>query len=140
MYDGRITPAADIAVGDELMGPESQPRRVLSTTVVRGGMFRITPNKGAAWECNDVHVVTLMCTNTGPLATGSNGGRNLPGAVRDVPLDEYIQWPSGRKHIYRKFRVGVDFPEGKRPPAPPYMLDALLGDGCKKQPHRHIYG
>lgn len=30
LYDGRVVPVQDVQVGDLLMGPDSQPRRVLS--------------------------------------------------------------------------------------------------------------
>jgi hypothetical protein len=59
MYDGSIKNVEDIQPGDLLMGPDSRPRTVLSTTKGRGDLFKIIPRKGQPWVCNDVHVLTL---------------------------------------------------------------------------------
>lgn len=59
MYDGGIKNVEDIQTGDLLMGPDSRPRTVLSTTKGRGELFKIIPRKGQPWVCNDVHVLTL---------------------------------------------------------------------------------
>ena len=65
MYDGSIKPVEAVAVGDRIMGPDSTPRNVLSTTVGRGPLFQIQPIKGDAWVCNDVHVLTIVRSGTG---------------------------------------------------------------------------
>src|SRR5271170_7427955 len=59
-YDGKIIAVEDVCSGDELMGPDSRPRRVISTTRGYGQMFVVSPVKGDSWICNDVHVLTLV--------------------------------------------------------------------------------
>ena len=52
MFDGSIKLVQNIKVGDLLMGDDSKPRKVLSTTIGYGGLRKITPTKGDAWVCN----------------------------------------------------------------------------------------
>ena len=65
MYDGSVKSVEDVQPGDLLMGPDSQPRTVLSTARGRGQLFKIIPRKGEPWVCNDVHVMTLKHTAPG---------------------------------------------------------------------------
>lgn len=117
MFDGTIRRVQDVVVGDLLMGPDSKPRRVLSTTSNVGPMYRIVPNKGDSWTCNDVHVLTLVHTVTG--------------AIIDIPLNEYLSKTVTFKHKYKLFSVGVDFPD--RPVSvDPYFLGLWYGDGTKR--------
>ena len=60
MFDGSIKKVQDIIVGDLLMGWDSKPRKVLSTTQGREEMFQIKPNFGEPWECNKSHILTLI--------------------------------------------------------------------------------
>jgi len=46
MSDGSIKKVQDVCVGDLLMGDNSTPRKVLSTVVGKGQMYRIVPNQG----------------------------------------------------------------------------------------------
>jgi superfamily II DNA or RNA helicase len=118
-YDGSIVRAADVKVGDQLMGPDSKPRLVLSTTRGVGPMYRIRPIKGEPWTCNDVHVLTLINTTTG--------------SIVDIPLNEYMKANKTFKHEYKLFMpgAGIDFPRVADPPIDPYFLGLWFGDGRK---------
>ena len=59
MYDGTIKKVEDIIVGDLLMGDDSTPRTVLSTTIGNGELCKIIPKKSEPWICNDVHILTI---------------------------------------------------------------------------------
>ena len=52
MYDGSIKNVEDIKVGEQLMGPDSKPRNVLSLARGIDEMFLISPIKGESWTCN----------------------------------------------------------------------------------------
>lgn len=118
MHNGRIVTASRVAVGDLLMGPDSRPRAVLSTTVGEGPRYRISPVKGDPWECNDVHVLTLKNTVTGKIV--------------DIPLDEYLQKSRTFRHEHKLFCVGVEFPYQPPLPVDPYFLGVWIGDGTKR--------
>src|SRR5262249_47722751 len=53
MFDGTIKPVEKIAVGELLMGPDSKPRRVLSTAEGVGQLYKVTPTKGDSYVVND---------------------------------------------------------------------------------------
>lgn len=118
-YDGSIVPVEDVERGDTLMGPDSLPRRVLSTSTGMGQLYRIEPVKGDSWVCNDVHILTLKGTN------------NLNGQIFDVPIGEMltVQEKKGRPDKQLKlFRVPVDFAP-QDVPFDPYLAGLWLGDG-----------
>lgn len=118
-FDGTVVPVKTIRSGDLLMGPDSRPRRVLSTGSGRGPMFRITPVVGDPWECNDQHILSLVDYRTN--------------AVRDIPLQDYLKMGLGWKHRLKQFspHTGVDFPPAPPLPLDPYFMGFWYGDGTK---------
>jgi hypothetical protein len=124
MFDGRVVPVETIVDGDLLMGPDSQPRRVLRTNVGYGPMFKVIPTKGEPWICNDVHVLTLAGTN------------RFKGQTIDIQLDEYHRRcasQSGFRPNWKLFMTGVDFVPRREPlPLDPYFLGLWIGDGTKE--------
>lgn len=118
MYSGEIKSASEVRVGDLLMGPDSKPRTVLSTCAGDGEMYRIAPVKGDPWTCNDVHVLTLVHTETG--------------SVIDVPLDEWSRSTKWFKHLHKLFQPeAIDFPPQPQPTVSPYFYGLWVGDGTK---------
>lgn len=113
MFDGTRTPVEEVRSGDLLMGPDSQPRRVLSTARGRGPLFRINPTKGDPWVCNDVHVMTTTRL----------------GKVTDIPLNVFMQKSKAFQERSKLIRVGVDFPGCHALPVAPYFLGLVIGDG-----------
>ena len=118
-YSGEPIPVEHIKTGDSIMGPDSKPRRVLSTTSGTDQMYRITPTSGEPWVCNSQHVLTLVHTVTGKII--------------DIGLQDYIKQTKKFKHEHKHFFVGVDFPrQSKKLPVDPYFLGVWYGDGTKK--------
>jgi len=120
MFDGTVKAVQDIVEGDLLMGPDSKPRRVMSTCVGVGPLFRISQRKGMSYVCNDAHVLTLQDTST---ALTQN-------EVVDIPLNKYLEKSSDFKHRYKHFSVAVDYPECSTP-LDPYLFGMWVGDGTK---------
>lgn len=119
MFDGRIKAVQDIQVGDQLMGPDSTPRKVLSTTIGFGALFRIKPIKGRAWICNSDHILTLKNIRNDRLV--------------DISVADYITRSRGFKHVHKQFAVGVEFPkQDTQLTVDPYFLGASLGNGIPK--------
>lgn len=119
LHDGTVKRACDVVVGDRLLGPDSRPRRVLSTTTGRDQMYRVRPIKAPAFECNQAHVLTLV--------------HSVHGDIVDVPLSDWLQWSPHQKHLHKLFAPGVvDFkPHTSSLPIDPYFLGVWLGDGAK---------
>ena len=64
MFDGTIKLVEDIKIGDLLMGPDSQPRRVESLAQGKEMMYRVEPVKGDAYTVNESHILSLRLTKT----------------------------------------------------------------------------
>lgn len=116
-YDGRLVPVESVVVGDELMGPDSRPRRVLSTVSGVDDLYRVIPTKGDSWVCTADHILTLVHTSRG--------------LTIDVSLPEYLAKCKKFKHCYKQFSVGVEFPRSESLPLDPYFLGVWFGDGTK---------
>lgn len=129
MFDGRVKLVEDVETGDVLMGPNSQPKTVLSIIRGRGSMVDIVPAKGDTWRVNMGHVLSLQRTRT---KTG-NGDRSsvdcLDFEIVDVSVSDYLGWSKTRKHIYKLFRSPAEFDNKFKLPIDPYHLGILLGDG-----------
>lgn len=96
MFDGTVKAVQNIAVGDQLMGPDSTPRRVLELHRGQDEMFEIRPMKGESFVVNAGHILTLVRTNDGK----SKGA----GQLIDIALQDYLTaLPDAEL-----FRVAVD--------------------------------
>ena len=126
MYDGRIKPVEEIRAGEVLMGPDSEPRKVLSTNVGNGPLYKVKPIKGDEWICNDEHILTLMGTNY------------LNGKLRDVSVKNLLkETPSkhGRHdNCWKLFRTFVNFPIKEKLEIDPYLVGLWIGDGKTEGP------
>ena len=113
MFDGKIKPVENINVGDLLIGPDSKPRKVLSTCVGRSKLVKVIPVKGDPWVCNDAHILTLMGTNV-------EMGRVIDVPVTQIGLINSKNW--------KLWRVPVEWPSQSLS-VDPYLLGLWIGDG-----------
>lgn len=120
-FDGSIVRVDTLRQGDVLMGPDSRPRQVLSTTRGREEMFRITPAHGEMWECNRSHILSLVCDF-------DIDKKHRKGQKYLYSVDEYLSLPSRVKANLRLWRAAVEF-SPKPTPVDPYMVGLWLGDG-----------
>ena len=128
MHDGTIKAVQEVAQGDLLMGPDSLPRRVLSTTQGHDEMYRVTPTKGAPYEVNADHILTLRMS--GKRRTHRQAGLD---GICNITVREYIKQSPGFKQRMMGYRTGVEF-AAKPVPLDPYFLGVWLGDGSEKTP------
>ena len=116
MFDGRNKSVEKIEVGDQLMGIDSKPRTVQSTTNGRSEMFDIIPSSyGSVYTVNDEHILTLK----------------NKGAIVDVSLKDYLKMPKSSQAMFKGFSVGVEYAE-KEYEMDPYLYGIWLGDGTSK--------
>jgi superfamily II DNA or RNA helicase len=118
-HDGTIRPVESVVIGDRLMGPDGSPRTVLGTTRSTGSLYCVTPARGHAWVCNDVHVLSLVHTETG--------------AIVDIDVQSYLAETKWFRHLHKQFAPerGIDFAPGESLPLDPYFLGVWYGDGTK---------
>ncbi len=121
MADGRAIAVENIAVGDRLMGPDGNPRIVLSLSSGEDELYRVDPIKGEPWVCNSRHIMTLVNSGTGE--------------VFDMPLSHLLEAHQQFRHHAKLFSVGIDCFEHDDPemrPVDPYFLGLWFGDGTKQ--------
>lgn len=121
-YGGHVVAVEDVKVGDRLLGPDGRPRYVLSTARGQGQLYRIVPVKGSPWVCNDVHVLTLVHTETN--------------AIVDIDLQSYLAKSKSWRHCHKLFmpESGVEFGVHTKLAVDPYFMGLWFGDGHKR-PH-----
>jgi hypothetical protein len=128
MFDGTIKNVEDIVENDKLMGPDSEPKQVLSISNGVGPLFKINPIKGEPWICNDEHILTLI---------GTNRKKNI---IKDISIKNYIKEYEEYKtrggvsqidKYWKLLRVPVSFKENKTE-IEPYLLGLWIGDGATR--------
>lgn len=130
MYDGTIKKVQDVVAGDLLMGPDSTPRVVISTTSGESRLYKITPKKGDPYVVNDAHILSLKLT-------GDNGRRKTSGRkgeIVNINVEEYLAQSKTFKHVHKGWRTGVDCWEDSNLIISPYFFGVLLGDGRTSGP------
>ncbi|MBT9097263.1 replicative DNA helicase [Methylovulum psychrotolerans] len=120
MYSGAVKAVEDIQVGDELMGDDSTPRRVLSLARGREAMYWVRQNKAMAYRVNQAHILSLKRSR--------NDGKHKNGDVLNVPLTDYLAASAKFRSNYKGYKVAVEFAEQALPFCP-YFLGLWLGDG-----------
>ncbi len=127
MSDGSLQMVQDIDVGDELMGPDSKPRKVLRQIKGHGKLYDVVPTKGKTFRVNEDHVLSIR-TN-----------RILGSKKRSVKLTvnmtvrEILQRGSSFLTSCQLYRVGVEFPY-QEVTLDPYYLGMWLGNGTHTLP------
>lgn len=122
MADGQVKPVEDVVEGDQLMGPDSEPRTVRALSSGLSNLYRITPIKGDPWICNGNHLITVY------------GRAEHEGEVREFTPEQLIAMgrsrSRGTKDIpWKLWRRPVRF-EPQTTPVDPYWMGLWLGDGC----------
>lgn len=138
LWDGRVYPVEQIKVGDRLMGPDGEPRTVLSTCSGVDPLYRVAPTKGDPYVVNEAHILSLVMTG-GTQADVPNPGRDgglTDGKIINLSVAEYLNRSATFKHCAKGYRAAVDFKyRGLRfPPIHPYFLGLWLGDGRSNGP------
>lgn len=133
MYDGSVKNVEDIVVGDELMGDDSTPRKVLSLARGREEMFKVIQNKGITYTVNKSHILSLQYRPWGA-RQGFKSKKDAKdyGKVVDLPLTTYLSLNKTNSKYYYGYVVPVEYSD-KEVPFDPYLLGAWLGDGTSKE-------
>lgn len=122
MHSGAIKAIKTVRVGDYLMGPDSAPRRVLSTTTGREQMYTIVPFRGERWTCNGSHILVLRCRK-------NLDKKHTKESTHIYSVNEYLALPSRVQRSLMLVRAGVEF-SATSTEYDPYLIGLWLGDGC----------
>jgi len=118
MYDGSLRKVEDLVAGELLMGDDSTPRTILSTTRGEEMMYWVRQHKGIDYRVNESHILSLkgITTATNP----------APGEVLNISVKAYLQQSEAFKSSYKGYKTAVDFAE-KPVSVHPYYLGLWLG-------------
>lgn len=132
MADGSVEAVENIKVGDMLLGPDSKPRRVKSTTVGQGEMYRVESTSRMPlfepYVVNGHHILALK--HSGNIRHGDRFlfAPYVKGDHIEISVDEYIQKSAHFRRLTKGYKVGIELPERKLP-IDPYFVGLWLGDG-----------
>lgn len=119
MFNGRVKAVQDVRPGDLLIGPDSNPRVVLSICSGREEMFRIVPAKGDSYAVNRSHILSVM-----PYGN-QNAFGNQP---INISVSDWLNKPAHFRFQTKGWRSGVEWAE-RDVLLDPYFLGLWLGDG-----------
>lgn len=129
MFDGSYKKVQDVVVGDLLMGDESTPRRVLSTTAGYGPLKEVVPVKGEPFVCNDVHVLTFDYYDHGLYS-------RVDASIPEIESTKKysLKHTNGTYRSIKLVRTGVEFPDTYTE-YDSWLYGIWLGDGSVGQSH-----
>lgn len=126
MFDGRLKVVEDVKVGDLLMGPDSKPRKVLSTTKGKDIMYIVNQLRGISYRVNSEHIISLK--------RGKTDKKQIYGKISNVSIKDYVKFPEGKKQRWKGYiPEGIELPEVKLD-IDPYFIGLWLGDGSTAKP------
>ena len=120
MFDGGYKNVEDIVVGDLLMGVDSTPRTVLSTTTGKEMMYWIHQKKGISYRVNKSHILSLK--------RGKTEKKQKYGDERQFVVGDIANKSKRFFDTWKGWKSGVSFPE-REITIDPYFLGLWLGDG-----------
>ena len=115
MFDGTTKAVEDVVVGDKLMGPDSQPREVLTLFRGEDTMYEVVPVKGEKFYVNGNHVLSHL-----------NSHRNW----QHITINELLERSHDPDNMSGRLlvRSAVEYPT-QEVLIDPYILGLWLGDG-----------
>ena len=143
MADGTLRKVENIDTGDSVMGIDSKPRRVMSTSRGMSQMYRVHQTSADDYVVNEHHILSLKkatsCANDrgGKMPSGNwrrSRGRypNYPD-VCNTPIKEVIQKSDKWKYLFRGYKAGlINFP-AKEVGIDAWLLGQWLGDGTARE-------
>jgi|LakMenE01Jun11ns_1017448.scaffolds.fasta_scaffold9957752_12 hypothetical protein len=140
MYNGTFKKVQDIVVGDQLMGPDSKPRNVLSLCRGIDQMYWIRQNRGIDYRVNSNHILSLIRVQTAKYPRIAVDGVRKQDfsrppihpkkeTVTNIEVNRYFDL--GSKKQYMGYISNCLFFEEKNLSIDPYYLGLWLGDGSK---------
>lgn len=131
MYDGSLKKVQDINIGDLLMGDDSTPRKVLSTTNGIEELYKIHQTNGNAYVVNKSHILSLKCV--ADFNDQNKAKKYIKNDIVDIELIDYLNKDKYWKKYYKGYKVGVEY-KNKNVNLDPYILGMWLGDGTSSKP------
>lgn len=136
MYDGSIKNVKDIVVGDLVMGPDSKPRRVLSTHSLMDYGYKIIPTKGDSYVVNGKHILSFKNSHRSwnkkqkkyLMGFSTHFARMENTDIYNISVEDFLKENVSFQKKMKGWRVGVNW-SYRNVKIDPYILGVWLGDG-----------
>lgn len=128
LASGKIKPVEQVVAGDQLMGPDSRPRRVLATGSGLDELYRVRQANGDSYVCNGDHILAVQTFKRRGNFYGQNKRYERESAT--IPVTEWLKLSKSAKLECLGYKVGVEF-SSKKIGLDPYFLGLWLGDGSR---------
>jgi len=127
MADGALKTVESVVIGDNVLGVDGAPKRIVGTHSGLAPLYRVHQSRGESYVVNGEYVLVLRC------GRGTDNKAYPTGAVVRVSVGEFLGLPANvRKHLYG-FRRPAKFGASPSLPVDPYILGLWLGDGTTGQ-------
>ena len=126
LSDGRLANVEDVMVGDELMGPDGTPRKVLERHTGIDNMYRVTPKNGHEQIVNSNHII---------YGHKQDYYGSEPVEFEMTPIQYMEEMKKNPKRKYHYSLIRPDFIDFKKKEVliDPYVMGLWLGDGDSRQ-------
>ena len=129
MFDGSVKMVQDITEGEYVMGNDNSKRLVYGVTRGSENMYKIIPNKGMSWECNESHILHVsisdnVCVLGNPMKVGD---------FLNITVKDYLTLSERTKRSMCMIRTGFDVFDKKEHLIDPYLFGVWLGDGNSRE-------
>lgn len=122
MFDGSIKNVEDIVKGDLLMGPDSKPRKVLTTIRGIGPLYKVSQKLGDDYVCNNAHILSLQSTD-----------KPSDQEPIFISAEDFCKKNKTWQFRNKGWKVGIEFSKQELP-LDPYWMGLWLGDGTSRVP------
>lgn len=113
MYDGTFKEVENISIGDELMGIDSTPRKVIDLGNGIDEMYKVHQENGNDYVVNSEHILSLI----------------KDGEVHNIPIKEYASYSEDERKSFKGYKCGlIQFNSEKKTEVDPYELGKLFGE------------
>lgn len=104
MYNGNVKFVQDIKRGEFIMGDDSTPREVISTSKGYGDLYLVKQSKGMSYVVNQEHILSLKNIYFG---FGDESD------VKDISVKDFLSedTPEEIRQNYRGYRNSIEYPE-----------------------------
>lgn len=122
LFDGSVKKIEDIKVGDQLMGPDSRPKNVLSLARGRSEMFSVFPNYNhfKPFTCNRDHILSVK------YAISHDGHEK--DTIENITIEDFLNADQYKKtKVWNLWKTKVHFPVFPEPEKDPYFYGLYTG-------------
>lgn len=123
MFDGTIKLVENILVGDELMGINSKPRKVLSITSGVDDMYEIKQRNGISYIVNSEHILSLK--------RGKTENCYKHGDLINIKTKDFFKLPISTQKRHKGYMSDAINFNAQPLRIDPYFLGLWIGDGRK---------